>query len=304
MKESEILQALFGLEGPPEDDCHFIPPNTLVTTDSLVEGTHFLHTWSSPRILAEKLIEVNVSDIAASGGIPNICFLNLGLSDHSKRKAWVNEFSKTLQKRLKFYEIKLVGGDTFYSKNTHLTLTVFGNTKNPWFRTGGEDGDNLYLTGEIGDSELGLTALQNKKKGKIWDKAIQKHLTPKSRLSLVPLLQKFKIHACMDLTDGILQDTEKLAKASSGHLEIQVEKVPHSVFAKKHLGWDGILRSGEELELLLLTKDILPSQIGPAKITPIGKFIKAKGNKKIKSRVEYTLDGKIFKPHGLGFSHF
>lgn len=304
MKESEILQTLFGREALPEDDCHFIPPNTLVTTDSLVEGTHFLHKWSSPKILAEKLIEVNVSDIAASGGVPNICFLNLGLSDHSKQKAWVQEFSKTLQKRLKSYGIKLVGGDTFYSKNTHLTLTVFGSTEYPWFRTGGEEGDTLYLTGAIGDSELGLTALQSQKKGKIWEKAKSKHLTPKSRLRLVPLLQNFKIHACMDLTDGLLQDTEKLAKASSGFLEIQVEKIPHSLLAKKHLGWDGILRSGEELEFLLLTKDNLPSQIDGTKVTPIGKFQKAKRNKKPRSRVNFMLDGKIYKPQGLGFSHF
>ncbi len=62
----------------PSDDCYFLAPDRLVTTDSLAEGTHFRNDWSTPEDLAWKLVEVNVSDIISSGGIPDLAFLNFG----------------------------------------------------------------------------------------------------------------------------------------------------------------------------------------------------------------------------------
>ncbi len=304
MKESEIIQSFFAKNQTPLDDCHLIPPNTLVTTDSLVEGTHFLHNWSNPTQLAQKLIEVNVSDIAASGGIPNICFLNLGLSDVSKQKSWVSEFSKAFKKRIQKYHIRLVGGDTFYSQTTHLTLTLFGKTKKAWFRDGGKDGDTLYLTGTIGNSELGLQSLKQNWPDSKFKLAKKKHLTPDSRLSIVPALSRFQIHACMDLTDGLIQDAKKLAKASCGHLEIDLNSLPVSKIALQMLGWDGILSSGEELELLILSKNHLPKKIKNLSITPIGKFIKSNTKKKSEFSVTFLLDGQKYRPSSEGFVHF
>lgn len=304
MKESEILKTLFGNSPPPEDDCYFLKPDKLVTTDSLVEGTHFLHKWSSPKQIAEKLIEVNVSDIAASGGTPSICFLNLGLSELSKEREWVEEFTKAFRMRLKKYKLELVGGDTFYSKNTHLTLTVFGKTKKPWFRNGGKEGDILYLTGEIGDSQLGLQILKKNIMHAKYERSITKHLTPMSRSELVPKLQKFEIHACMDVTDGLIQDCEKLAQASNGHLEIQMESLPLSKIAYENLGWEGVLSSGEELELLILSDKNLPKKIGNVKITAIGRFTKDSSRYSNKSQVRFLLGEKEYSPKSPGFLHF
>ncbi|BDA78404.1 thiamine-monophosphate kinase [Leptospira kobayashii] len=301
MKESEIIHTLFPKQDFPEDDCYFLAPDTLVTTDSLVEGTHFLHQWSSPAQIAEKLIEVNVSDIAASGGLPNLCFLNLGLSKHSKEAVWVKEFSKALLKRLKKYKMDLVGGDTFYSKTTHLTLTVFGKTSRPWFRNGGKDGDYLYLTGSLGDSQLGLNILS---KGKVRDltrykASIRKHLSPESKIELIPHLQKYAIHACMDITDGLIQDSLRLSLASRGKLEIHMEDLPISPLIRKELGWDGALSSGEELELLFLSPSELPSKIEGIPISKIGRFRSSR-----KTEVTYILDGSVYIPKKLGFLHF
>lgn len=85
MKEEAIIRKLYprGLE--EVDDC-FYDGERLYSTDSLVEGTHFLHEWSSPKDIAIKLIETNISDIISSGGYPDFCFLNLGLSNLSKKK--------------------------------------------------------------------------------------------------------------------------------------------------------------------------------------------------------------------------
>ena len=304
MKESEVIRAFFKGEIPPEDDCHFIPPNQLVTTDSLAEGTHFLHTWSSPTQLAEKLIEVNVSDITASGGNPEICFLNLGLSTFSKTDKWVDEFSRAFRKKLKKYEMNLVGGDTFFSKTTHLTLTVIGKCKSQWTRSGGKNGDSLYVTGHLGDSELGLYCLKKNLKNQEYKKAIKKHLTPQSRNELVETLRKFKIHACMDITDGLIQDSERLALASRGRIEIEMEAVPISPLAFQHLGWDGVMGSGEELELMFLSDSVIPNKINNVKITKIGKFTHSNSKRANQKLVQFILGKKIYLPKKIGYSHF
>ena len=298
MKESEIIRSLFGKTPPPEDDCYFLAPNRLVTTDSLSEGTHFLHEWSSPAVLAGKLVEVNVSDITASGGVPKECFLNLGLSPFSRQKKWVQTFSKAFRKSLLHYGMKLAGGDTFSSPTTQLTLTVVGTVTKPWLRSGGKPGDYLYVTGDLGQSQLGYHCLKRKETNKKYKEAIQKHLLPKSRQVLQTPLSRYRIHACMDITDGLIQDAERLALASKGKLKIQIKSVPLHSLAVKKLGLDACLGSGEELELLFLSPDILPNQIASLPVTMIGRFEKGKPGTK------FLNEGNTYVPKNKGFLHF
>ncbi|MGE8722406.1 thiamine-phosphate kinase [Leptospira terpstrae] len=298
MKESEIIRTLFGTTPPPEDDCYFLAPNRLVTTDSLSEGTHFLHEWSSPQVLAKKLVEVNVSDITASGGWPKECFLNLGLSPLSRKKEWIRSFSKELRKSLDQYGMKLAGGDTFSASKTQLTLTVVGTVEKPWLRSGGKPGDYLYTTGSLGKSQLGFYSLKKKSKDKLYKEAIEHHLSPKSRYAILNSLQKFQIHACMDITDGLIQDSERLAIASKGKLKIQVESVPLDPLANKELGLDLCLGSGEELELLFLSPTILPTVLAGIPVTMVGRLEKGKPG------VQFIKGGKIYVPKSRGFLHF
>lgn len=298
MKESEIIRSLFGKTPPPEDDCYFLAPNRLVTTDSLSEGTHFLHEWSSPAVLAGKLVEVNVSDITASGGVPKECFLNLGLSPFSRQKKWVQTFSKAFRKSLLHYGMKLAGGDTFSSPTTQLTLTVVGTVTKPWLRSGGKPGDYLYVTGDLGQSQLGYQCLKNNWKDRRYQDAIQRHLMPKSRQVLQTPLSRYRIHACMDITDGLIQDAERLALASKGKLKIQVESIPLHPFAVEKLGLDVCLGSGEELELLFLSPQILPNEIHSIPVTMIGQLDAGKPG------VQFSKAGKPYLPSERGFLHF
>ncbi|TGL14597.1 thiamine-phosphate kinase [Leptospira levettii] len=298
MKESDIILTLFGTTPPPEDDCYFLAPNRLVTTDSLSEGTHFLHEWSTPEVLAGKLVEVNVSDITASGGVPKECFLNLGLSPTSRKKDWVKRFAKGLRVSLHQYGMKLAGGDTFSSPTTQLALTVVGTVKKPWLRSGGKPGDYLYVTGDLGQSLLGYHSLKKNWKEKDFKPAIEKHLLPKSKQILLKPLSKYKIHACMDITDGLIQDAERLALASKGKLTIQVESVPLHPLAVQKLGVDFCLGSGEELELLFLSPNILPNEINSIPVTMIGDLASGKPGTKFLS------EGKTYLPKTKGFLHF
>lgn len=302
MNEIKIIKEIYGKNTTKLDDCFFWDGKYLITTDTITENTHFKHEWSSARDIADKLIEVNVSDIAASGGLPLLAFLNLGLSNFSAREVWLKDFLSYFKKKLNHYKIKLAGGDTYKSSKTNFTLTLIGTTQNPIFRNTGNSNEFLYITGSLGLSYLGYSFLKdNIKLPQVLKKqAIKKHLRPESRLNISKeLIKKYKISAMMDITDGLVQDSEKLALASNLEIHIDINKLPFIKEFTKYLSIDEMINSGEELELLFLSKE----KIEPVKgfpITCIGKTIKSQN----KSKVIFKLDGKVYMPKGKGFLHF
>lgn len=261
------------------------------------EGTHFRLDWSSPKDIAWKLVEVNVSDIVSSGGIPTNAFLNLGLSNKINSDRWILEFSSEFRKRLKKYSIVLSGGDTYYSKISNFTLTLIGKKSKYIDRSGGKAGDFIYLTGDVGLSWIGFEALKKQisSNEKIIQEGIKKHLRPNSQFFLMrELWKQYRIHAAMDVTDGMTQDTEKLAKSSNLDFVVHVDLFPNIERYLKYLSLSQILASGEELEILFLS----PDQIKHKNITQIGVSKKGKGV------VEFFYRGKNFLPNTRGFSHF
>lgn len=297
MNELKIIQSLYKKNQFPLDDCFFLE-GYLYTTDSLAENTHFLHAWSSPQNLARKLLHVNVSDILSSGGIPIFCFLNLGLSPLSSQSKWIGSFSRTLKKELDTLGIELVGGDTYASPHTNLTLTLVGKTKKPILRTGGNVEETLYLTGALGYSLLGYKLLQNKIRNSVpmdvKRLALKKHLEPKASVERFPkILYKHKISAAMDITDGLIQDAGKLERASGLGLEIHLDLLPERKTLETYLSMEEMMTSGEELEILFLSKD----KISPELATNIGRSIRGKKGK-------YLMEGKPFFPKEKGYLHF
>ena len=299
MNELKIIQSLYEKSQIPTDDC-FYSDGFLYTTDSLVENTHFKHSYSSPGNLAIKLVHVNLSDLTSSGGVPKFCFLNLGLSKLSSQSSWILEFGKSLKKELKSFQIELVGGDTYFSNLTNLTLTLVGSTDLPILRSGGKPNESLYITGPIGYSALGLKLL--KKKGVITNnpsklistKSIKKHLEPKSKyLDFRELIKNYNISAAMDITDGLVQDSTKLASASKIGLEIWVETLPYWTKLLTYLKKDEICTSGEELEILFLSEDEIQSPLA----TKIGRST-------VGRKIRFLENGKDLEIKKKGFLHF
>lgn len=297
MNEAEIIQSFFRKGKEPKDDCYLLDKKYLVTTDSIAENTHFRVDWSNPRDIAWKLVEVNVSDIAAGGGIPTNAFLNLGLSKKTSSKEWIKAFSSEFKKRLQYYSIELSGGDTYFSEITNLTLTIIGKTSKSTSRTGGKPRDFLYMTGSVGLSAIGYKLLTEKisPDTKILKEALKKHLRPVSRLSLMgDILKNYKVNAAMDITDGLFQDSLRLAKASSVDITIQIDKLSEWRRYAEYVSVSEILASGEELEILFLS----PEEIFHEQLTCIGEAKKGKGD------VLFSLNGKTFIPETKGFLHF
>ncbi|EMY78760.1 thiamine-phosphate kinase [Leptospira weilii serovar Ranarum str. ICFT] len=273
MKESDIIRILYPPGIVQTDDCYLDEEGRIFTTDTICEGTHFRTEWSGPKEIAKKLVEVNVSDIAAGGGVPTKAFLNLGLSSPCSQEEWILPFSSSLRETLSFYDIELCGGDTYRSPSLNLTLTLIGVTTRAWKRSGGKNRDFLYLTGSVGLSLLGYKLLKERLDvpEPLRSPALERHLTPKARLNVAKALSKrFSVSCCMDLTDGLLQDLPKLASSSELGFKIDLEKIPLPSGSSAFLSLDEALGSGEELELLFLSSDELPNTLDEISITKIG----------------------------------
>ncbi|MBM9577696.1 thiamine-monophosphate kinase [Leptospira sp. 201903070] len=301
LKESEIIRALYPPESLQTDDCYLDEEGRIYTTDTICEGTHFRIEWSGPREIAKKLVEVNVSDIAAGGGVPTKAFLNLGLSPEFSKEEWILPFSQSLETTLSSYGITLCGGDTYRSPSLNLTLTLVGTSTLPWKRSGGKLGDFLYLSGAVGLSQLGYKILNEglSVPEPLRSLSLEKHLSPKARLKVAQELSRnFPVSSCMDLTDGLLQDLPKLSASSELGLEIFLERIPSPEGILSFLSLEEVLSSGEELELLFLSPFELPNTLAGISITKIGATTGAwKGVRYFQKNTEKNFEHS-------GFEHF
>jgi len=172
MDEREIIKNLFvNLATNPgalnlDDDAAFLVADknkdSIITQDTLISGVHF-HSHDSPYNIAKKAIRVNVSDLIAKGATPYVYFLSIGIPKNINTH-WLELFASGLKDDQEKYSISLLGGDTVSSPNDiHITINMVGLIpKNKMVRRSGANiNDNLYVSGCIGDSALGLSILDD-----------------------------------------------------------------------------------------------------------------------------------------------
>ena len=231
----------------------------VLTKDMLVADIHFFAD-DAPDLIARKALRVNLSDLAAKGAKPLGYMLGLGLpSDWTE--AWLAGFCAGLKQDQQQYSFPLIGGDTVKSpERLTLSVTAFGlvgKGVHP-LRRNAQAGNNLYVSGTIGDSALGLKAMQNKLGDAISkphsDFLKDRFLLPQPRLDLAALVRRFAT-ASMDISDGLLGDAAKMAKAASVCLVMQENAIPLSgaVRALLHQDqkfWPLLLSGGDDYELL------------------------------------------------------
>lgn len=208
-------------------DCDLV-----VTTDMVVEGVHFL-VGDPADTIAQKALRVNLSDLAAKGATPLAYTLSIGLGPRADEQ-WLAGFSAGLKRDQELFTIALLGGDTVSSPGgTVVSVTAFGCAPKGRMvhRFGGRPGDALYVSGIVGAGAAGLALLRGEVGG--WgdlsaarQRALEtRYRVPEPRVALAPVIAEFT-SAAMDVSDGLVGDCDKLARASGCRAFIKAERVP------------------------------------------------------------------------------
>ncbi|WP_294281998.1 thiamine-phosphate kinase [uncultured Sphingomonas sp.] len=299
MTEADFLAALRTLplhpaaRGLRDDSARLTRAPLVVTTDTLVEGVHFLPT-DTPQDVAWKLVATNLSDIAGKGGKPDGILLNYPLTDD----AWDRAFLEGLADVLTACDAQILGGDTVRlppGAPRVLTVTAFGCDTPAPPRGGAGENDALWVTGTIGDAGAGLAIAQ----GQPGPAALAaRYRRPTPRLAEGRILARLA-HAMMDVSDGLLIDATRMAAASNLAVILDLAAVPLSPAYIAHAGEDRAARltaasAGDDYELLFaMPANVVP----PVDATLIGRFARGEGL--------HLFDGgePIPLPDRLGFQH-
>ena len=233
----------------------------LLTADLLIEGVHFDLKWTSLYALGHKTLAVNMSDIAAMGGIPAYLLLSLGIPATFESED-VEEFYRGIRSLALKSGVALVGGDTSVAKSLFISACLVGDAPHrPITRGGAQVGDDIYVTGTLGDSALGLKLLK-RKSPMLTQPAVKfllsRHHFPTARIQAGTTLAREKLaRAMIDVSDGLLQDLDHICKASRIGAVLAEEKLPLSAAYRSLAGHDGTghaLAGGEDYELLFCAR--------------------------------------------------
>ena len=235
----------------------------LTTTDMLVAGVHFDLSYTSAADLGYKSLAVNLSDLAAMGAKPVCVYLSLGLPAALK-KTWLDEFIDAFLELAEVYDVQLAGGDTVAARELVISVTLNGlaPAPSPLLRSGAVVGDDIYVSGSIGDSFLGLQLLQgclqpDTNASAATDFLQSRHLRPQARIALgEQLVASGRVSAMLDVSDGVVADLDHILVASGGlGAEIEGRRIPLSPAARQfvaagRIALRDLLTGGEDYELL------------------------------------------------------
>jgi thiamine-monophosphate kinase len=272
------------------DDCAIYRPrgsadDLLFTTDMFVEGTHFLRETHKAADAGRKALARSLSDIAAMGGWPRFCLVSLCVPKWADDK-WVDSFFDALNALAIENQTVLAGGDLSHGETMACDVTVCGAVPRgaALLRSGARPGHEIYVSGALGGSALGLAT------GK--GKARKRHLNPEPRLELgVFARDTLRATAAIDLSDGLSLDLQRLALASG----VAAEIVDPPRFSGATL--EQALHGGEEYELLFTVRPgtRVPPSFKGLSLTRIGTIFRGQPG-------EIRHNGMPLP--ALGFDHF
>lgn len=252
------------------DDCCELATGTssLISTDTLVESVHFDLSFHPPYLLGRKSIAVNLSDIAAMGGVPRFVLLSLCLPEELGQE-WINEWLDGALSMLQEFDCVLVGGDTVKGRQLVLSITVLGEALpcGAIYRSGACEGESIWVSGVLGAAGAGLALLSYEKKypGSVnmssYQSLSEAHLDPTPQVVLGQALARSGfVTAMQDISDGLATDLAHLCKASGVRADIAgdaLPMLPETVTAADFLGLhvnDLLLRAGEDYQLVFTVR--------------------------------------------------
>ena len=223
------------------DDAAIVKPppgmELVVSADAMVRGVHFDHT-TDPADVGRKLLRVNLSDLAAKGAVPIAYMLTAGWPP-DVGDDWIKRFAAGLAEDQANYNLALIGGDTIATPtDLVLSVTIFGQLPSGTMlrRGGAQPGDDVYVSGTIGDARLGLLVAQGTLKAADPDAAFLRarldRPSPRMRLG-----QELRVvaHAAIDVSDGLLADLGHVCEQSGVGAVVEEAAVPQSAAARRAL---------------------------------------------------------------------
>lgn len=254
---AELRQSRRTILGPG-DDCAILVRGDapiLLTIDSLVEGVHFNLGWGTPEQLGARALTVNLSDVAAMGGVPTACVINLAIRPGLTRR-FFDRLYVGLRRAARAAAVDIVGGNITSARQMAITCALLGDAPaRPLRRDSARAGDEIFVTGTLGDAALGWRILAGKRRVRSASRRrlLSRYLAPTARLSAGRRLAALRpAPAAIDISDGLLQDLGHLLERSGVGAEVDAASIPVSTAYREVAGPDLslALSGGEDYELL------------------------------------------------------
>jgi thiamine-monophosphate kinase len=287
----------------------------LVTADLLLEGVHFEIGLSSPSDVGWKALAVNLSDIAAMGGVPRFALVSLG-SPPATPAATLEQLYAGLDECARSFGVSVVGGDTAKADRLIVSVAVVGEPGNGPIvqRTGALPGDVLCVTGALGGAAAGLALLRSASHDERAAALVERfpllakaHRRPVPRIREGIAAARSGASAMIDISDGLARDIGHICEASGCGAVLSGEKIPLAEGIDDVAGWAGVdslafaAGGGDDYELAMAVPpaalEELRRAIGPASLAIIGEVTEG-------SDVTLERDGVRMELDSLGWDHF
>ena len=283
----------------------------ILTTDFSIEGVHFISSMHPPEAVGHRALARSLSDVAAMGGVPRFALISLALARGVSRR-WVKSFYMAIYHLADRYGVAVLGGDTaIVPARTTVDVVLIGEVPKgkALLRSGAKAGDQIFVSGRLGCSALGLRLLREGARPQTaWAKAaLQAHLRPEPRCALGQFLATRGLaSALIDISDGLSTDLARLCGASKVGARISEASLPIPVIGQPRPAalepLQLALHDGEDYELLFTVPPgklrQIPKQFRGVSLHCIGVV---ESSKRI-YLVRPSGDAKILKPSG--FDHF
>ncbi len=280
-----------------------------ISVDTYNIGTHF-YNFTSPDLVIKKILRSSISDLICKGVKPRFYFISGSGNKNSFTKKNLLKIKKSLSFEQDKFNIILCGGDTTFSNKLSFTITSLGYSNKIIYRNKSKLNDDIYVTGNLGDSYLGLKILTKKikvdKKDKIF--FVNKYYKPEIPLKLTKYLLKFA-NSSIDISDGLIDDLSKMINRQNLSFYLFENKIPISknlanLIKNKKLNKINIISNGDDYQVLF-TAGVKKARIIQntsksigIKITKIGKIVSGKNRSLI-----FDEKGKQIQAKSKGYIH-
>jgi thiamine-monophosphate kinase len=249
----------------------------LATVDSLIQDVHFSLGMASWEDLGWKALSVNLSDIAAMGGVPRYALLSLALPDSTEVED-VTSLYRGMAELAKKFEVAIVGGNTSSAPLVIISVTILGSTQGRdqgvLTRLAANPGEKIAVTGYLGAAAAGLEMLtrQLQFNHEAADSLKRAFIRPNPRIAEGRLLVGQGVKTAIDISDGLISDLKHICKASQVGARIEVDRVPVQSAVKANFGDRSLglaLSGGEDYELLFTASDEVIDKVKKTASCPV-----------------------------------